>query len=366
MVFKRKIDPEKRAYIRLAMQFKGEKPAAIIKKLNISRASFYRILKGENGKKSTKGMATDKYTTGRPRKLSTRDERLLLRQISVLRKSEGNFTVKRIMHSAGINLNTVSCRTVQRFLRRKGFYYLQARKKGILTEKDQYKRLQFARKVKTNYPYSLWTEKIAFYLDGVSFVHKYNPADQARAPKARIWRKKHEGLALGCTSKGSHCGSGGRVAKFMVAISYREGVFLCEQYDRLNGSYFKELIQRKFPNMFKKANKGTSRLWVQDGDPSQNSALARSTWLKIRAKLLTIPPRSPDINPIENIFNIIKQILQKEALNKNITFETFEQFSRRVADRINTLDERLIDRTIESMSRRIDLIIEKSGARTKY
>ena len=247
MVFKGKIDPEKRAYIRLAMQFKGEKPAAIIKKLNISRASFYRILKGENGKKSTKGMATDKYTTGRLRKLSTRDERLLLRQIPVLRKSKGNFTVKRIMHSAGINLNTVSCRTVQRFLRRKGFYYLQARKKGILTEKDQYKRLQFAQKVKTNYLCSLWTEKIAFYLDGVSFVHKYNPADQARAPKARIWRKKHEGLALGCTSKGSHCGSGGRVAKFMVAISYREGVVLCEQYDRLNGSYFKELIQRKFP-----------------------------------------------------------------------------------------------------------------------
>ena len=88
--------------------------------------------------------------------------------------------------------------------------------------------------------------------------------------------------------------------------------------------------------------------------------------MKIRAKLLTIPPRSPDINPIENIFNIIKQILQKEALNKNITFETFEQFSRRVADTINTLDERLIDRTIESMSRRIDLIIEKNGARTKY
>ena len=260
MVFKGKIDPEKRAYIRLAMQFKGEKPAAIIKKLNISRASFYRILKGENGKKSTKGMATDKYTTGRLRKLSTRDERLLLQQIPVLRKSEGNFTVKRIMHSAGINLNTVSCRTVQRFLRRKGFYYLQARKKGILTEKDQYKRLQFARKVKTNYPCGLWTEKIAFYLDGVSFVHKYNPADQARAPKAR----------------------------------------------------------------------------------------------------------SPDINPIENIFNIIKQILQKEALNKNITFETFEQFSRRVADTINTLDERLIDRTIESMSKRIDLIIEKNGARTKY
>ena len=42
-------------------------------------------------------------------------------------------------------------------------------------------------------------------------------------------RKDDEGLAFGCSAKGSHCGTGGRVAKFMVAITYREGVILCEQ-----------------------------------------------------------------------------------------------------------------------------------------
>ena len=34
-----------------------------------------------------------------------------------------------------------------------------------------------------------------FFLDGVSFIHKYNPLDQARAPKGRIWRKPREGLS---------------------------------------------------------------------------------------------------------------------------------------------------------------------------
>ena len=67
------------------------------------------------------------------------------------------------------------------------------------------------------------------------------------------------------------------MAKFMVAITYREGVVLCKQYDKLNVPYFKDLVKREFGNMLKRANKGNSKLWIQDGDLSQNSALARSS-----------------------------------------------------------------------------------------
>ena len=57
---------------------------------------------------------------GRPRKLSERDERLLLRQIDVLRREEGSFTVKRLMLEAAIDARTVSCKTVRRLLHRHG------------------------------------------------------------------------------------------------------------------------------------------------------------------------------------------------------------------------------------------------------
>ena len=88
--------------------------------------------------------------------------------------------------------------------------------------------------MKKDYDQHVWQNSISFFLDGVSFIHKYNPLDQARAPKGRIWRKPREGLSYGCTAKGAHCGSGGRVAKFMVAVSYGKGVILCEQYETLN------------------------------------------------------------------------------------------------------------------------------------
>jgi len=43
--------------------------------------------------------------------------------------------------------------------------------------------------MKHNHTEDFWTKKVAFYLDGISVVHKYNPADHACAPRGRIWQK---------------------------------------------------------------------------------------------------------------------------------------------------------------------------------
>lgn len=365
MVFHGVIGAEIRAYFRFIMENNGAKKQDIVRKYNISRASLYRILNNENWglKKNVSG--EDIQRKGRPRKLSERDERLLLRQIDVLRRQEGSFTVKRLMLEAGIDARTVSCKTVRRLLHRHGYKYIQARRKGILTVADHERRLKFARGITREYTSSLWTEQVAFYLDGVSFIHKYKPADQARSTQGRIWRKPEEGLSIGCTAKGSHCGSGGRMAKFMVAISYREGVVLCEQYDKLDGHYFKDLVEREFGNMFEKANKGDSKLWIQDGDPSQNCALARCSWLALGAELLSIPPRRPDINPIENFFKLVKDRLTKDAIANNITWENFPDFSIRIRETILSMDKAVIDKIIESMNKRMDSIISKKGGKTK-
>ena len=49
---------------------------------------------------------------------------------------------------------------------------------------------------------------ICFYLDGVSFYHKYNPLGDARAPKGKIWRKRKEGFSV--TAKGNARRLGGK------------------------------------------------------------------------------------------------------------------------------------------------------------
>ena len=193
MVFHGLIGAEIRAYLRFIMENNGAKKQDMVKKYNISRAWLYRILNDGNSclKRNVRG--ADIQRSGRPRKLSERDEESLLRQIDVLRRQGGSFTVKRLMLEAGIDARTISCKTVRRLLHRHGYKYIQARRKGILTVADHERRLKFAGGIKREYTCSLWTDQVAFYLDGVSFAHKYKPADQARSTQGRIWRKPEEG-----------------------------------------------------------------------------------------------------------------------------------------------------------------------------
>ena len=147
----------------------------------------------------------------------------------------------------------------------------------------------------------MWTENINFFLD------------QGSSPKGRIWRKPCEGLDYGCTAKGKKEGSGGKLVKLIVAISYGKGVIDCEQYDKMTGVYFKDYIARKFP-VFEKADKLHSKLWIQDGCPCQNSKTAKLAISESGASLLSIPPRSPDINPIENLFHLARRELDKRSV----------------------------------------------------
>ena len=66
-------------------------------------------------------------------------------------------------------------------------------------------------------------KEIAFYFDGTSIAYKRNPFDQAIAPQGRVWRKKSEGLAHGYITKGRKEGTGGKVLRLIVAISYDKG-----------------------------------------------------------------------------------------------------------------------------------------------
>jgi transposase len=120
---------------------------------------------------------------GRKKKLTPEQEALILRSILELRDEEGSFSSRRLMERTGIR--HVTDRTVRRLLNRNGYSFLQARKKGLMSQTDKDQRVEFARKMQAEYSPSVWTDSVAFYLDGVSFVYKTNPLDQARAPKGK-------------------------------------------------------------------------------------------------------------------------------------------------------------------------------------
>ena len=294
--------------------------------------------------------------SGRPRKIGERDGRALIRGLQRLRLRGGDVTVKTVVQESGFSFQQAHCRTFSRCLNDKGYGYMIARRKGIVSEKDRRKRLQYARKMKHELSRNpdFFKHDIAFCLDGVSFVHKHNPLQAAAVTKSRILRKKNEGLQF--TAKGR---------KDLAGV---KGVILKEVYEKMDGQFFAQFIRTHFNFTFARSGpkRHGKRLFIRDNDSSQRSKVAKRAFQDIEAELQEIPPRSPDINVIESISHFLRMDLEEEAVTENSTCETFEQFRDRVLKSLERLPRDVIDRTIESLNDRIDTIISLRGSRTKY
>ena len=192
---------------------------------------------------------------------------------------------------------------------------------------------------------------ISFYLDGKGFEIKTNPLDQARAPTSREWRLKNEGLKQGCTAKGKK--EGAVNCNFMVGISHSHGVVLCDQYPgAISGQKFAKTVEESFPRAFRNSINPQRKLFLMDSCPRQNSAKARKAVTKVGGMIFKIPARSPDLNPIENFFNIVAKDLKKQAVVNNIRKETFEQFSERAKQTMLAFPVEKINKIIETMVKR--------------
>ena len=86
----------------------------------------------------------------------------------------------------------------------------------------------------------------------------------------------------------------------------------------------------------------------------------------VKAQLLSIPPRSPDLNPIENIFHLVSNQLKTDAVRNHLTSESYSHFQDRIQSTIRAIPLVTINHTIESMHSRLRRIIDTKGERTKY
>ena len=61
---------------------------------------------------------------------------------------------------------------------------------------------------------------------------------------------------------------------------------------------FADFIHKHFKEAFEKSNNPKDKLFLQNGDPSQNSRKANNAIYKVGAKKFSIPARSPDMKTL--------------------------------------------------------------------
>ena len=130
----------------------------------------------------------------------------------------------------------VSYRTMVRVMNENRYKFLGPRQKGLLSGKYRKRSVRFARNALKQYDLEFWANDVLLYLDGVSFVHKHNPYNDALTQRENIWRRPNEGPQY--TTKGSKNLPEGWRLHLLVGVGYKTGAVIAEEYKSLtpNGS----------------------------------------------------------------------------------------------------------------------------------
>jgi len=146
MVYRRKISAEQQAKVWFLKENTTFSLRQIAQKCEIAKSSVARIC--DTSRK--RGLQTNipSRKMGRPRKISDRDGRAVIRALESLRARGVNVTVKNVVKESGCSFQVTHRRKFSRFLNEKGYGYFVATRKGVLCEKDRKKRLKNARQMK--------------------------------------------------------------------------------------------------------------------------------------------------------------------------------------------------------------------------
>ena len=126
--------------------------------------------------------------------------------------------------------------------------------------------------------------------------------------------------------------------------------------------YIDTLENHLYP-FWKKMKRRTPSLWFQDdGAPCHRAVLVKNWKVERKIRSLPWPAQSPDLNPIEHLWNILKsRIQQRSPLPTNL-----DQLKEAIYEEWDAIDCSIPRKLIASMTWRIRSVIFHKGFQTKY
>ena len=102
--------------------------------------------------------------------------------------------------------------------------------------------------------------------------------------------------------------------------------------------------------------------WIfqQDNDSKHTSNVVKSWFEQQNINDMEWPPQSPDLNPIENLWSIVKKNIDRNNIRNT------DEFFIRLQNAWDNITQHTTNHLIESMQRRCKAVIENKGFATIY
>ena len=298
--------------------------------------------------------------SGRPRKTSKSDDRYLVHA------AEGD-TDQTLKELRNVTNTDISIQTIRRRLREAGIQKWRAKKRALLTKKQAAQRYKWAKE----HRHFARDDFALFMFSDESLIRKDNDSHTKL-----IFRRqnKHEKYAPQ-NIQGKKKGAGLSQMVWGCFIGNKLGPLVLIDGTVDKHAYIQLLEQNLLPFIKTLHEDGIHNIVFQQDNASPHTAKITQDWLKAMAEqyrftLTEFPPNSPDLNPIEHLWSILKTELYKRYPDTMYLRGSKNAVKDELRNRLNTIwweiDEEVLNHLVDSMPKRVEAVIKAKGWYTDY
>ncbi|MEW8548408.1 MAG: transposase [Candidatus Thiodiazotropha sp.] len=246
----------------------------------------------------------------------------------------------------------ISVRTVTRRLNNSGLKARRAVKRPLLTPRHKRARLNWAHDRRT---WNLRSWRRVHWSDECKFVLRHTDG------RMRVWRETNTAYAdrniVGTTAFG-----GGSITVW-ACFSYRCKLDMYVLNGTLTGVSYRDNILRDIvvPH-FDNHRLADRPIFMDDNARPHRAAIVRQYLQQEAVDVLPWPALSPDMNPIEHVWDQIKRKLDQ----RNPACRNLNELRAAVLQEWNLYPQNKLQRLVQGMRRRVNELLQQRGSYTKY
>lgn len=319
----------------------GRKQDDLASQFKVSQSGISHLLKRNEERRTVE----NKKLPGKARATTDRVDRAIVNASKAHPRKPATQIRQEINEQFDLNLSVT---TIKRRLSDVGRFGRRPVKKPYISKKNRVKRLQFAKQhlnwTVKHWEKVLWSDEKKFLMfrsDGNCYVRR--PQNTRFDPKYQIPTVKHGGGKInvwGCFSRDG-----------LGPIHEIKGIMFKEDYKAI----LKDV-------MLPHAKQEMARGWIfqQDNDPKHTANLVKDFMKSKKIRLLEWPAQSPDLNPIENLWDYVdRQIGDRKPSNAAELMSLIKQAWESIS-----ID--YLIKLVDSMPKRCKAVIDANGYATRY